>query len=74
MHACHSNIKASFGSRNKLLEWNGYSYEIVILLFGSGLFLKIGISIGIHIPLRRGIPIPLKNERNSYSLGQMQYF
>jgi hypothetical protein len=57
------NIKASFGSRNKSLEWNDF------LLFGRGLFLGIGIPIGIPIPLRRGIPIPLKNERNSYSLG-----
>jgi hypothetical protein len=32
-------------------------------MFGMSLFL------GILIPLRRGIPIPLKNERNSYSNG-----
>jgi hypothetical protein len=45
------------------MEWNDYSYRIVILLFGRYLFL------GITIPLRRGIPIPLKNERNSYPNG-----
>jgi hypothetical protein len=61
--------KASFGSQNRPLEWNGYSYGMIILLFDRGLFLGIDIPIGIPIPLRRGIPIPLKNERNSYSLG-----
>jgi len=60
---------ASFGSRNRLLEWNGYSIGIIILLFGMSLFLRIGIPIGIPIPLRREMPIPLKNERNIYSLG-----
>jgi hypothetical protein len=40
--------------------WNG----IVITLFGRGLFFGIVIPIGITIPLRRGISIPLKNERN----------
>jgi hypothetical protein len=44
--------KTSFGSRNRPLKWNDYSYGIVILLFGRGLF------FGIHIPLRRGIAIP----------------
>jgi hypothetical protein len=38
-------------------------------MFGRSLFLGIVIPIGIPIPLRRGIPIPLKNERNSYSNG-----
>jgi hypothetical protein len=58
----------SFGSWNKPLEWNDYSIEIVIHLFDRGLFLGlIVIPIEIIIPLRRGIPIPLKNERNNYS-------
>jgi hypothetical protein len=34
------------------LEWNDYSYRIVILLFGRGLFVRI--------------LIPFKNEMNSY--------
>jgi len=48
---------ALFGSRNRPLEWNGYFCGIVILLFSRGLFLGIVILIGIHIPLRREIPI-----------------
>jgi hypothetical protein len=60
-HKLRLYIKVSFSLRNRPLEWNDYSYEIFILLFGRGLFL------GICIPI--GIPIPLKNERNSYSLG-----
>jgi hypothetical protein len=48
---------ASFGLRNKPVEWNDYSYEIVILLFGMDLFLEIVIPIGIHIHLRRRMPI-----------------
>jgi hypothetical protein len=59
-------LKASFGLRNKPLELNEYSIGIVIILFGKGLFLGIVIPIGMTIPLRRGIPIPPKNERNSY--------
>jgi hypothetical protein len=55
------------------LEWNDYSIGIVILMFGRDLFLGIVIPIGIHILLRRGIDIPLKNERNSYSNGNRIY-
>jgi hypothetical protein len=55
------------------LEWNDYSIGIVILMFGRDLFLGIVIPIGIHILLRRGIDIPLKNERNSYSNGGINY-
>jgi hypothetical protein len=62
-----SNLKGSFCLRNRPLEWNDYSIKITILMFGMDLFLGIHIPIGIPIPLRRGIPIPLKNERNSYS-------
>jgi hypothetical protein len=42
------------------MEWNDYSYGIVILMFGRDLFIGIVIPIGMHIPLRREIPIPLK--------------
>jgi hypothetical protein len=58
------NPKDSFGLRNRPLEWNDYYYRIFIPLFGRGIFLAIVISIGITIPLGRGMPIPLKNERN----------
>jgi hypothetical protein len=64
----NNKTKAPFDSQNRPLEWNGYSYGIVILLFGMDLFIGIIIPIGIPIHLRRGIPIALKNERNSYSL------
>jgi hypothetical protein len=47
---------------------------IPILLFGRGVFLRIVIPMGITIPLRRRIPIPLKNERNSYSNGNELQF
>jgi hypothetical protein len=53
--------------QNGSLEWNGYSYGIVILLFGKGIFLGIVIPIGITNPLHTRIAIPLKNERNSHS-------
>jgi hypothetical protein len=61
MTRIYYKFKTSFDSRNRLLEWNDYSYGIVIVLFGRGLFLGIVIPIGIVIPLRREIPIPLKN-------------
>jgi hypothetical protein len=63
------NPKVPFGSQNRPLKLNDYLYGIVIFLFGRGLFLGIFIPIGIPIPLQRGIHIPLKNERNNYSLG-----
>jgi hypothetical protein len=37
--------KASFGSRNKSLEWNDYSVGIAIPLFGKDLFLGIAIPL-----------------------------
>jgi hypothetical protein len=47
------------------LEWNDYSYGIVIFLFGSGLFFGIGIPIRIlrarlvcGIDPRNGMTIP----------------
>jgi hypothetical protein len=40
---------------NKLLELNGYSYEINIPLFGCTPFLRIVIPVGITIPLNRGM-------------------
>jgi len=46
------------------MEWLFLWNEIAILLFGMSLF-----HIGIAIPLRKGIPIPLKNERNNYFNG-----
>lgn len=49
------------------MEWNDYYCRIFIPLFGRGIFLAIVISIGITILLRRGMPIPLKNERNKKS-------
>ena len=43
------------------MEWNSYSYEMIILLFVKGLlFLEIVIPIGITNPLHIGIVIPLK--------------
>jgi hypothetical protein len=36
------------------LEWNGYSYGMIIFLFGKGLFLEVVIPIGIHIPWGKG--------------------
>jgi hypothetical protein len=62
----NNSNKGPFGSQNTPLEWNGYSYGMLILLFGKGLFLGIVISMGITNPLHIGIVIPLKNERNSY--------
>jgi hypothetical protein len=50
-------IYGPFGSRNRPLEWNSYSYEITILLFGKGLFLRIMIHMGIINPLHTGIVI-----------------
>jgi hypothetical protein len=38
-------------------------------MFGMSLFLGIPILIGIPIPLRRGVHIPLKNDRNNHSNG-----
>ena len=61
------NIKGPFGSQNTPLEWNDYSHEMIILLFGNGLFLRIVIPIRITNPLHTGIVMPLKNKRNSYS-------
>jgi hypothetical protein len=49
------------------MKWNNYFYGIVIPLFSKNLFIGIVILIGIFIPLRRGICIPFKNERNTYS-------
>jgi hypothetical protein len=46
------------------MEWLFLWNEIAILLFGMSLF-----HIGIAIPLRKVIPIPLKNERNNYFNG-----
>jgi hypothetical protein len=43
-------------------------------MFGKGLFLRIVIPVGITILLRRGIHIPLKNERNGYSNGNRLHF
>jgi hypothetical protein len=63
-------LKGLFGSRNTLLEWNGYSYGMIILLFGKGLFLGIVIRMEITNPLHTEIVISLKNKRNSYFLGQ----
>jgi len=40
-----SMTKASYGLRNRPLEWNDYSYGIVIPLFGKGLFHGIVIPI-----------------------------
>jgi hypothetical protein len=57
-----SMTKASYGLRNRPLEWNDYSYGIVIPLFGKGLFHGIVIPIWISIPIQRRIHIPLKNE------------
>jgi hypothetical protein len=48
------------------MELNDYSYGIVIPLFGKNLFIGIVIPIVILIPLRRGIYIHFKNERNTY--------
>jgi hypothetical protein len=48
--------------------------RIAIFLFGGNLFVGIVISIGITIPLRRGIPIPLKNKRNTCSLRNRMHF
>jgi hypothetical protein len=61
-------IKGPFGLRNRPLEWNGYSYRIVILLFGRSLFLEIIIPMGMTNPIHTGITIPLKTKWNSYSL------
>jgi hypothetical protein len=43
------NSKASFGSRNKLLEWNDYSIKIAIPLFGRDLFLGIAPTFFIFL-------------------------
>jgi hypothetical protein len=40
------HINASFDLWNRLLKWNGYSYGIVILLFGKGLFFENRYSNG----------------------------
>jgi hypothetical protein len=51
-----------------------YSYGIVILLLGKGLFLEIVISMGIINTLHREIAITLNNERNNYSLRNEIHF
>jgi len=61
-------LKGLFGLQNRAQE------GIVILMFDMGLFLGIPILIGIPIPLRRGISIRLKNERNIYSNGNRLNF
>jgi hypothetical protein len=53
---------------------NSKKRRIAIFLFGGDLFAGIVISIGITIPLRRGIPIPLKNKRNTCSLRNRMHF
>jgi len=65
---------ASFGSRNRPLEWNDFSIRIIILLFGMCLFLKIVIPMGITIPFQREIRISLKNEKHSYFNGNRLHF
>lgn len=62
----------SFGLQNRLLEWNDYSYEIVLLF--KGIFLRIVIPVEMTNYLRRVIAISLKNEINSYLLKNRIHF
>ena len=50
-----TNANVLFGLQNRPLEWNSYSYGIVILLFGKSLFLGIVIPVGMNNPTHKGM-------------------